>query len=721
MKKTACVFGLAILALLFSSFASSAQSFSMADVTNYPFPRDMTSAAAGSKIAYSVEDQGRRNIYVASGPDFKLRKLTNYTKDDGQELTSITISKDGKYVVYVRGGEHSGNYDRSRVVNPENDPITPKIQVWSIPFIGGTPKLLGDGDYPVTSNKRVAWVGDDGHIWIAPTSGITSGKLGLDPLGTCSGLQWSPDGSKLAFECNRTDHAFIGLYTNENTPIEWVAPGFNRDANPQWSPDGKKIAFLRSPANPVTQNAGGGGGGGFGANAAPTTPAGNGGRNRNAAATTTPGTTTATPGATGATTAPAQQRGFGGGGRGGRGNVYIADLATGNAEEFFKMPQGQRASFSNFHWATADRMVYQSYIDGWPHLYSISTVTPNPQPLLLTPGDFEVEDPQLSGDGKWIVFAGNTGPDKQLDIDRRHICIVPVDKPDMQVLTPGDELETYPAITGDDGTVAYFSSNGQRPLVGATISLKTHKTKLIGLKLLAANFPVKQMAIPKQVIYKSPDGTTVHAQLFVPADGAAKKPALVYIHGGPQRQMLLGWHYMDYYSIDYALEQYLVSMGFEILSINYRQGIGYGYDFQRPAPGANYVDVKAGGVWLASQPDVDTSRLGVFGGSAGGALAASALARDSKLFKAGVIIHGDSPEPLDNWTSPTMIIHGDDDRNVAFSAGVSLVSRFRQKGTPYYETLVIPGDSHHWLKYSDIVKVNTAAAEFLKKELLLKK
>jgi hypothetical protein len=43
------------------------------------------------------------------------------------------------------------------------------------------------------------------------------------------------------------------------------------------------------------------------------------------------------------------------------------------------------------------------------------------------------------------------------------------------------------------------------------------------------------------------------------------------------------------------------------------------------------------------------------------------------------------------------------------------------KGNPYFEYLVIPDDSHHWLKYSNIIKVNNAAAEFLKRKLYDKK
>ena len=44
--------------------------------------------------------------------------------------------------------------------------------------------------------------------------------------------------------------------------------------------------------------------------------------------------------------------------------------------------------------------------------------------------------------------------------------------------------------------------------------------------------------------------------------------------------MLLGWHYMDYYSNAYAMNQYLASLGYIVLSVNYRSGIGYGLNFR---------------------------------------------------------------------------------------------------------------------------------------------
>ena len=152
---------------------------------------------------------------------------------------------------------------------------------------------------------------------------------------------------------------------------------------------------------------------------------------------------------------------------------------------------------------------------------------------------------------------------------------------------------------------------------------------------LPSDFPSNQLVVPKKVVYKAPDGLNIHAQLFETAGGAAKKPAIIYVHGGPPRQMLLGWHYSDYYSNAYALNQFLASRGYVVLSVNFRLGIGYGHDFHRPPNAgvqgaAEYQDVKAGGEYLQRLPQVDAKRIGIYGGSYGGYLTALALARDSK-------------------------------------------------------------------------------------------
>ena len=219
--------------------------------------------------------------------------------------------------------------------------------------------------------------------------------------------------------------------------------------------------------------------------------------------------------------------------------------------------------------------------------------------------------------------------------------------------------------------------------------------------------------------------------------------------------MLLGWNYSDYYANAYAMNQYLASQGFVVLSVNYRLGIGYGYDFHQPANGgatgaSEYQDVRAAAVWLSEQPQVDAARIGIYGGSYGGYLTALALARDSKLFAAGVDIHGvhdwsqqrggtapsdryekapdldaatkvvwtSSPiSSVSGWTSPVLIIHGDDDRNVRFNQSVDLVRRLDKQGVPM-ETLVIVDDTHHWMKHTNALKMGNATGDFFKRKLM---
>jgi len=305
-------------------------------------------------------------------------------------------------------------------------------------------------------------------------------------------------------------------------------------------------------------------------------------------------------------------------------------------------------------------------------------------------------------------------------------------------------------VTGDGQTIATLTSTAQRPLLPAVMPFRKGTPATISASLLPASFPTSALVKPVPVTFRAADGTQVYGQLFKPENAGKRHPAVVYIHGGPQRQMLLGWHYMDYYANAYAINQYLVSQGITVLSVNYRLGTGYGYEFHKPPHAgingaAEYQDIRAAGEWLAAQPDIDPAKIGVYGGSYGGYLTAHALGRDSRLFAAGVDIHGVhtrseflspaavTPAPdadtarlvawvsspvayIDKWTSPVLIIHADDDRNVAFGQSIELFRRLEDKGVPF-EYLAIPDDTHHWMKYSNAVRVDKATVSFLLKHL----
>jgi len=311
-------------------------------------------------------------------------------------------------------------------------------------------------------------------------------------------------------------------------------------------------------------------------------------------------------------------------------------------------------------------------------------------------------------------------------------------------------------VTGDGATLAFIGATAQRPPLPAVMPLSGGPQRLLGADRIPVDFPTAQLVTPTQVVFEASDGITVHGQLFQRAGGPAKKPAVIFVHGGPPRQMLLGWHYSEYYSNCYAVNQYLASRGFVVLSVNYRLGIGYGYEFHQPphagARGASeYLDVLAGAAFLTTLPQVDAARIGIYGGSYGGFLTAMALARNSDVFAAGVDLHGvhdwtmerargmltrdryeqapDNDRALEvawrsspvssmaTWRSPVLVIHGDDDRNVRISQSTDLVQRLVAQGVPH-ELLLVPGDTHHWMRFANAVTVDSATADFLERQLM---
>lgn len=664
----------------------------------YPEPGALTSV--GSKLAWTYNDKGKRNVYVAEGPDYTERALTPYTEDDGQEISNVSISSDGKWVVYVRGGDHGGNWSSTVAVNGLSEVVTPKVQVWSIPFEGGEPVLLGTGSYPEISptGKEVAFL-RSGQVWVAPIDGSRKAKKMFSVRGTARLIEWSPSGEQLAFVASRSTHSFIAVYKKGAEQIRWIAPSFSKDLYPTWSPDEQSLAFVRLPGSTSMKDS----------------------------------------------ILADRHRPW---------EIMVADVASGKAHRLWKAPETLRGSVPtthgryNLHWVAKDRVVFLSRQDGWSHLYSIPAK--GGEAICLTPGNFMIEELQVSGDKTQLLFSANTGSDPQRDIDLRHIATVSVDKADMKMLTEGTGAESLPVyLDGGKGT-AFLSSTPTRPALVALQKKGEKDFSLIGESHVAA---LEQQAFvtPEQVIYKAPDGLEIHGQLFEKKDGKKNKPAILFIHGGPSRQMMLSWDHRGYYAHTYALNQYLAEQGFVVLSINYRLGIGYGYDFHNPANAgrrgaSEYQDIRAAGEWLAAQDQVDPKRIGVYGGSYGGYLTALALGKNSDIFAAGVDIHGvhtrvpskpyasiyehapDAAEAdrvawesspiayVNTWKSPVLLIHADDDRNVGFAQSVDLVQRLEKQGVDY-ETLVIPNDTHHWMVHHNAVTISEAAVEYLKRKL----
>jgi dipeptidyl aminopeptidase/acylaminoacyl peptidase len=268
---------------------------------------------------------------------------------------------------------------------------------------------------------------------------------------------------------------------------------------------------------------------------------------------------------------------------------------------------------------------------------------------------------------------------------------------------------------------------------------------------IPAEFPQAQLVTPRQVVFKSEDGHEIHGQLFAPKN-KQRGPALIFTHGGPVRQMMLGFHYMQYYHNAYAQNQYLASKGYTVLSVNYRLGIMYGRAFREPPNSvwrgaSEYQDVVAGAKFLQTLENVDPQRIGLWGGSYGGFLTAMGLARDSDIFKAGVDFHGvhdwadflplwaanpdtapdvkearalafkSSPvASVANWRSPVLLIHGDDDRNVPFQQTTDLVEKLRAQNVAF-EELIMPDEIHDLLCWSDWVRAYRATSEFFDRKL----
>src|SRR5438128_7211019 len=158
-----------LLLTLLSSQRTTAQTFTLEQVTSSPFPSELTVAKRGDKVAWAFDAEGKRNVWIAEGPSWASRQLTHYDSDDGQELSDMVFSPSGNAIAYVRG---QGKNPAGEYPNPTTDPAGTKQEVWVIDVGTGRPTKMGEGNGPGFNSvgDQVVWI-REGHFWTAPIIG----------------------------------------------------------------------------------------------------------------------------------------------------------------------------------------------------------------------------------------------------------------------------------------------------------------------------------------------------------------------------------------------------------------------------------------------------------------------------------------------------------------------------------------------------------------------
>jgi len=652
----------ALLALTAAtSFAQ--QPFTLQQVLSAPYSTNLTAAPVGSLFAWVEDAEGRHNLWVG-GANTPARQLTHYTEDDAQDIAGLAGSPDGSTIAYVYGAE-TGN--SGRPANPAHLQRPTSVEIMLQPIAGGEPIHVGEGRAPLFApdGKSIFFL-RSGQIFIADISCLASKAchpsrsggsasseaapnsaqrlLGPEPSdldphpllydrGTASQLALSPDGTKLAYISRRRTHSYLALYDLTTRTLTFPAPSTGNDSAPIFSRDGEQLAWLRFPFTSDAEFSG--------------------------------ARTSANPWSIQLL------------------NLATNEARTLYSPEPNKPGSLEpRMSTGEPHliWAPENRIIFFSEQSGYLHPYILSAAGGKPRDLLpMMGGDaspwqrtVEVEDATLSRDGKNLIYASagafmscvgqicvrNVPLPEARDI--RTIWKVNIDsikKPELpEPLTSNHVIATHPVQLAD-GTLAGLVSNARYPMHPAIIALKPvdHVDEIDEPRTLnssSANpaYPAKTLVEPMRVIFDGQgaemrewsqlerggpwetafpaDPHHIHGQLFLPAGvdvfnprrDVAKHPAILFFHGGPKRQMLLGYPSMDYYSNAYAMNQYLASRGYIVLSVNYRGGIGYGLDFRQcqhcGADGAaEYADALGAVAYLRSRPDVDASRIGIWGGS----------------------------------------------------------------------------------------------------------
>ncbi len=408
--------------------------------------------------------------------------------------------------------------------------------------------------------------------------------------------------------------------------------------------------------------------------------------------------------------------------------IYRIDAESGARREIFHShyaPNGSTTSASTL-WTSTFRsdgraVLFVSDRDGRHHLWSVGIE--GGEPVAITSGDFETVGPAYEGSGLTLSRAAKKAffvATKKSPYERQ-VYLVPESDGEVSQVTslPG----THAFSVSPDGTrLALIHSSDLSPPelyvteVGAEAAEKRVTTSPPG------EFSSYGWITPTYVTFKSHvDGATLHGRLLAPRNiqPGKKYPAVL----GPVYSNTVRNKWDERWSL---LQQHLAMEGeYYVLLVDIRGSVGYGREFLSKLVGnigdIDVEDLVSGVQYLESLSSVDPDRIGVWGWSYGGLLAAMSLFKKPGVYQAGIagapatnVRHattgevdlfgrpeanpeiyrkGSAVEFAENLRDPLLIIHGMQDSTVLFQDTINLAEKLMILGKDF-DLVPLPSSLH---------------------------
>ena len=359
---------------------------------------------------------------------------------------------------------------------------------------------------------------------------------------------------------------------------------------------------------------------------------------------------------------------------------------------------------------------------------------------VLTKGNWQVDAlVDVDEAGGQVYFLGSKdGPTS------RHLYAVPLAGGDVRRITDAPGLHTVYLDHGFKRFVDVHSSKDHPPVTtlrnladGRTVATLDDGTD--------KRVKALDLRPPTLVTLQTPNGVTLHGAIYQPPHGEPPYPTLVSVYGGPHAQKVV-----DSWSMTADLRaQYLAQLGYLVFSLDNRgsarRGLAFEGAIKNDMGNIEVQDQVTGVKWLVAQGLADPERVGIYGWSYGGYMAAMALARAPETFKLAVagapVTHWDGYDthyterymgtPTTNpegyevssvmhhvpaMTGKLLIVHGLIDENVHFRHSARLIDRLIAAGKDW-DVLFFPDERHMPRREEDRVGMERAIHQFLRENL----